>query len=144
MSEQQDNLAVVVAWLDAMRRGDLDAVAELFVADVVWRGVPADAICHNRDEVLDMLEFEIGEGFVSIHALELIPAMTASCSASGHPSCKRSAISRCPASCSTSSRSATAASARCRTTPSALTPCAPREQTSQGGSESRRTVGQLS
>jgi ketosteroid isomerase-like protein len=73
MSLQQDNLAVLVAWLDAMRRGDLDAVTELFAPDVVWRGVPADAICHNRAEVLDMLELQIGEGFVSIHALELIP-----------------------------------------------------------------------
>jgi|tagenome__1003787_1003787.scaffolds.fasta_scaffold20788952_2 ketosteroid isomerase-like protein len=46
MSVQQDSLAVIVAWLDAMRRADLQAVTELFPPDVVWRGVPADAICH--------------------------------------------------------------------------------------------------
>jgi len=37
-----------------MRRGDLDALRDLFEPDVVWRGVPEDAVCHNRDEVLDM------------------------------------------------------------------------------------------
>ena len=73
MSVQQDNLAVLIAWLDAMRRADLQAVAELFAPDVVWRGVPADAICHDRTEVLDMLAAQIQEGVVSIEALELIP-----------------------------------------------------------------------
>src|SRR4051812_4142270 len=71
MSVHQDNLAVLVAWLDAMRRGDLDALAELYAPDVVWRGVPADAICHNRREVLDMLAAHITEGFESTQALEL-------------------------------------------------------------------------
>jgi ketosteroid isomerase-like protein len=72
MSLQQDNLAVVVAWLDAMRRGDLRAVEALFASDVVWRGVPADAICHDRGEVLEMLEGRIEAGFDSIEALELV------------------------------------------------------------------------
>src|SRR3954447_21592790 len=71
MSVHQDNLAVLVAWLDAMRRGDLEALAELYAPDVVWRGVPADAICHNRREVLDMLAARIEEGFESTEALEL-------------------------------------------------------------------------
>ena len=73
MSVQQDNLAVLIAWLDAMRRADLQAVAEPFAPDVVWRGAPADAICHDRTEVLDMLAAQIQEGVVSIEALELIP-----------------------------------------------------------------------
>src|SRR4051794_30893367 len=71
MSVQQDNLAVLVAWLDAMRRGDLEALAELYAPGVVWRGVPADAICHDRREVLDMLAARIEEGFESTAALEL-------------------------------------------------------------------------
>ena len=49
MSVQQDSLAV---WLDAMRRADLSPLAELYSPDVVWRGVPADAICHNREDAL--------------------------------------------------------------------------------------------
>ena len=73
MSVPQDNLAVLVAWLNAMRRTDLEGIAELFAPDVVWRGVPADAICHDRGVVLDMLEAQIEERVVSIEALELIP-----------------------------------------------------------------------
>ena len=63
MPVQQENLAVIVAWLDAMRRGDLHAMTELFAPDVVWRGVPGDAICHDRREVLDMLAGRTEEGF---------------------------------------------------------------------------------
>lgn len=53
---EKDNLAVIVTWLDAMRRRDLEAVAALLDPDVRWRGVPDDAVCANPDEVLDMLE----------------------------------------------------------------------------------------
>jgi ketosteroid isomerase-like protein len=72
VSLQQDNLAVVVAWLDAMRRGDLQAVDTLFAPEVVWRGVPAEAVCRDRREVLDMLAGRIEEGFDSVDALELV------------------------------------------------------------------------
>lgn len=72
MSVQQDNLAVIVAWLEAMRRGDRHAMTEAFDADVVWRGVPADAVCHDRREVLDMLAGRTEEGFESTEALELV------------------------------------------------------------------------
>jgi ketosteroid isomerase-like protein len=72
MSVQQDNLAVIVAWLDAMRRGDVHAMTELFAPDVVWRGVPADYVCRDRGEVLDMLAGRTEEGFESTEALELV------------------------------------------------------------------------
>jgi ketosteroid isomerase-like protein len=65
-------LAVVVAWLDAMRRGDLDAVSDVLDPDVVWRGVPPDAICHDRDEVLDMLSEQFARGLPQADALELV------------------------------------------------------------------------
>jgi ketosteroid isomerase-like protein len=72
MSTRQ-NLEVVVAWLDAMRRGDLAGVEELLEPGVVWRGLPADAVCQNRDDVLDMLRAdELHEGLRSTHALELV------------------------------------------------------------------------
>jgi len=48
-------LSVVVAWLDAMRRGEPETAAACFRADVRWRGLPDDAVCTSRDEVLDML-----------------------------------------------------------------------------------------
>ena len=40
MSAQQDNLAVIVAWLDAMRRGDLRAVTELALMQATLRHRP--------------------------------------------------------------------------------------------------------
>jgi ketosteroid isomerase-like protein len=75
--DQRDNLEVLVAWLDAVRRRDLDAVASLMAADVVWRGIPADAICHNRREVLDMLSDELRDDLRPIHAVDLIAGPSA-------------------------------------------------------------------
>lgn len=72
MSVQRENFEVLIAWLDALRRRDLDAVRELFAPEVVWRGVPAGAVCENRDEVLDMLEEQLDEGLVTPDALELV------------------------------------------------------------------------
>ena len=73
ISARRENLEVVVAWLDAMRRGDLSAVEALLAPDVVWRGLPPDAVCHDRIEVLNMLRAdELHEGLRSIDALELV------------------------------------------------------------------------
>jgi ketosteroid isomerase-like protein len=56
-----------------MRRADLAGVEELLEPDVVWRGLPAGAVCQNRDDVLDMLRAEeLHEGLRSTHALELV------------------------------------------------------------------------
>src|SRR6058998_3676377 len=78
MSTARDNLEVVVAWLDAMRRADLAAVEAVLESTVVWRGLPAGAVCHDRDEVLDMLRAdELREGLRSIWALELVAGESA-------------------------------------------------------------------
>jgi ketosteroid isomerase-like protein len=69
---QRANLEVLVGWLDAMRRGDLDAVAQVFDPGVTWQGLPTDAVCHDREEVLEMLGERLREGFPEAHALELI------------------------------------------------------------------------
>jgi limonene-1,2-epoxide hydrolase len=55
MGMQTNPIEAVVAWMDAMRRGDLDAAADWFHPEVTWTGVPAGAECRNRAEVLDML-----------------------------------------------------------------------------------------
>ena len=47
-------MEAVVGWLDAMRRGDIDAAAEWFDPQVSWRGL-GDSVCRNRAEVLEML-----------------------------------------------------------------------------------------
>jgi limonene-1,2-epoxide hydrolase len=73
MATTRDNLEVVVAWLDAMRRADLAAVEAVLAPGVTWRGLPTDAVCHGRSEVLDMLRAdELHEGLRSIDALELV------------------------------------------------------------------------
>jgi limonene-1,2-epoxide hydrolase len=67
-----DALGVVIGWLDAMRREDREAVAHCFKAEVTWRGLPEDALCRNRDEVLDMLEDRLAGDPPRTAALELI------------------------------------------------------------------------
>jgi limonene-1,2-epoxide hydrolase len=64
-------LDVVVGWLDAMRRGDLDDVTRWLDPAVTWRGVRDAAICRNRDEVLEMLQGSL-EGGLGADAVELI------------------------------------------------------------------------
>jgi limonene-1,2-epoxide hydrolase len=64
-------LDLVVAWLDAMRRGDLKDVERRFDPDVTWRGIRASDICRNRDEVLEMLQGSL-EGRLGAEAVELI------------------------------------------------------------------------
>jgi limonene-1,2-epoxide hydrolase len=64
-------LEVVVGWLDAMRRGDLDDVERWFDPDVTWRGVRDAAICRGREEVLEMLQGSL-EGRLGADAVELI------------------------------------------------------------------------
>jgi limonene-1,2-epoxide hydrolase len=64
-------LDVVLGWMDAMRRGDLDEVKRWLDPDVSWRGVRDAAICRSRDEVLEMLQGSL-EGRLGADAVELI------------------------------------------------------------------------
>jgi limonene-1,2-epoxide hydrolase len=66
-----DPLDVVVGWLDAMRRGDVDEVERWLDPDVTWRSAGDGATCRNRDEVLDMLQGSL-EGRLGVDAVELI------------------------------------------------------------------------
>lgn len=70
--KEHEMLDVVIAWLDAMRRGDADAAAEHFDPDVTWYGVPADVVCRSRAEVAVMLARTIARGRPEAEALELI------------------------------------------------------------------------
>jgi len=65
-------VAVVIAWLDAMRRGARDALADCFRPDVTRRGIVPDAVCHDRTEALDMLEQGVTVGTPRAEALEVI------------------------------------------------------------------------
>lgn len=66
-----DPLDVVLGWMDAMRRGDVDQVAGWLGPDVTWRGIRDTAVCRGRDEVMEMLEGSL-EGRLGADAVELI------------------------------------------------------------------------
>jgi limonene-1,2-epoxide hydrolase len=84
--QELNAIEVVGGWMDAMRRGDLDAVASWFDPTVTWQGIPRDAVCRNRDEVLDMLGDSmkpcaeearaegVEEGLYGAEAIELVGA----------------------------------------------------------------------
>jgi limonene-1,2-epoxide hydrolase len=76
-ASNEQALSVVVAWLDAMRRGDLEAVAACFHTDVTWRAVRDAGVCSNQDEVVDMLADSLATGVPRVTALEMIAGNTA-------------------------------------------------------------------
>ena len=47
-------IEIVMAWLDAMRRKDVDAAVACFAPEVVWDGLIPGVECANRDQVRDM------------------------------------------------------------------------------------------
>jgi ketosteroid isomerase-like protein len=67
------NLELVLAWLDALRRGDVRALRARLNPDVVWQGLRADLVCHGPDEVVAVFVSARDEGY-DVDALELIPA----------------------------------------------------------------------
>jgi limonene-1,2-epoxide hydrolase len=66
-------LRVVVGWMDAMRRGDLDDVERWLDPGIIWRAVHDEATCRGRDEVLEMLRGSL-ESRLDVDAVELIAA----------------------------------------------------------------------
>jgi ketosteroid isomerase-like protein len=70
----QSNIEIIFAdWLDAMRRGDLETMASRLAPDVVHQGVKPDWICHNRQEVIDMVGQRVGR-VPPVEAIELVAA----------------------------------------------------------------------
>lgn len=65
---------VFAGWLDAMRRGDLEAMRDALAPDVVHQGVRPEWVCRNRDEVLAMAGGRSGEALPAVDALELLAA----------------------------------------------------------------------
>ena len=51
----EDNLEIVLDWIDAMRVGDPDRFADRLALDVVWWDVSGQPACRGRAEVLEWL-----------------------------------------------------------------------------------------
>jgi ketosteroid isomerase-like protein len=60
-------------WLDAMRRGDLDALAARLAPEVTHRGVRADLVCPDRESVLANARARAGQ-LPDVGAVELVAA----------------------------------------------------------------------
>jgi hypothetical protein len=69
---KRENLELIVAWLDALRRRDTRALRAALAPDIVWRGLRDDLVCHGPDEVVAGFLASRDEGY-DIDALELIP-----------------------------------------------------------------------
>ena len=69
-----DAMQVVFALVDARRRHDIDAVAELLAPDVVHQGVTEELVCHNRDDVLHNVRSSFSRSNDDVDHLELVSA----------------------------------------------------------------------
>jgi hypothetical protein len=70
---KRHNLEVILAWLDALRRRDREALTLILDRAIVWQGLRDDLSCHGADEVIATFIAARDEGY-DIDALELIPA----------------------------------------------------------------------
>jgi ketosteroid isomerase-like protein len=70
----ESNIEIVFdGWLDARRRGDLQAMAARLAPDVVHQGIRPELVCRNRDEVLARVRR--GRGRLPVpDAIELVAA----------------------------------------------------------------------
>jgi ketosteroid isomerase-like protein len=70
---KRHNLEVIITWLDALRRRDLQALRAALDPAIVWEGVREDLSCHGPDEVVAGF-LAARDANYDIDALELIPA----------------------------------------------------------------------
>ena len=67
----QANLEVVLDWIDALRRGAVDTIAERFHPDVLWEDLTGHVACEGREQVLDWLRMARTSP-TQVDALELL------------------------------------------------------------------------
>jgi limonene-1,2-epoxide hydrolase len=53
--QTETNLELVLDWIDALRRSDIDSLADRFHPDVIWVDVAGSIACRGRDQVLAWL-----------------------------------------------------------------------------------------
>ena len=69
--QAQANLQLVLDWIDAFRRRDVDSIAERFHPDVAWEDVAGGVACEGRDEVLAWLRAARAQA-TQVDAIELL------------------------------------------------------------------------
>jgi len=69
--QAQANLQLVLDWIDALRRGDIHAIAEHFDPDVTWEDLTGGVACDGREQVLAWLRAAPAQP-PNVDALELL------------------------------------------------------------------------
>jgi limonene-1,2-epoxide hydrolase len=70
---KRHNIELLIAWLDALRRRDLQALTERLDPRITWRGIRPDLVCHGREEVIETFVAQRDQHY-EVDALELIGA----------------------------------------------------------------------
>jgi ketosteroid isomerase-like protein len=70
---KRQNLELILAWLDALRRRDLQALRAALDPAIVWQGLRDDLSCDGPNEVVAGFVSARDEGY-EIDSLELVPA----------------------------------------------------------------------
>jgi limonene-1,2-epoxide hydrolase len=69
--QTEANLELVLDWMDALRRNDIDSLADRFHPEVIWVDVAGSIACRGRDELLAWLRASPAHPH-QVDALELI------------------------------------------------------------------------
>jgi limonene-1,2-epoxide hydrolase len=69
--QTEANVELVLDWIDALRRSDIDSFADRFHPDIIWVDVAGSIGCRGRDQVLAWLRASPA-GSHQVDALELV------------------------------------------------------------------------
>ena len=70
---KRHNLELMIAWLDALRRRDVQALSERLDPQTAWQGIRPELVCHGREEVIQTFVAQRDDNY-DVDALELIGA----------------------------------------------------------------------
>jgi len=72
-TRESAGIGLLLDWIDALRRGDLERLAALLDPEVTWHGLTEDLACVGREEVLRVVEEQLPM-CMRAEALELVVA----------------------------------------------------------------------
>ena len=67
----QHDLDVVLDWITALRKGDLERITDLLHPDVTWQGLTRDLVLAGRADVVDAISDQLPLDF-HVDAVEII------------------------------------------------------------------------